>query len=51
MDRFPKLPVLKHVLGHQDLQLDYADLPLDAQINTQADALATAWSWKHTPLL
>jgi hypothetical protein len=41
MDRFPKLPILKHVLGHQDLALDYSDLPLDAQMNTQADSLAT----------
>jgi hypothetical protein len=41
MDRFPKLPFLKHVLGHQDLELDYSDLPLDAQMNTQADSLAT----------
>jgi hypothetical protein len=41
MDRFPQLPVLKHVFGHQDNSLDYDDLPLDAQMNTQADTLAT----------
>jgi hypothetical protein len=41
MDCFLKLPVLKHILGHQYLELDYADLPLHAQTNTQADAVAT----------
>jgi hypothetical protein len=41
MDRFPQLPVLQHVFGHQDDSLDYDDLPLDAQMNTQADTLAT----------
>ena len=41
MDRFPSLPQLKHVYGHQDLEVDYADLPLDAQMNTQAKAFAT----------
>jgi hypothetical protein len=35
------IPVLKDVYGHQDLEVDYADLPLDAQMNYQADALAT----------
>jgi hypothetical protein len=41
MDRFPKLPVLQHVLGHQDTDLDYSDLPLDAQMDAQANSLAT----------
>jgi hypothetical protein len=41
MDRFPRLPVLKHVFGHQDNDLAYADLHLDAQVNTQADTLVT----------
>jgi hypothetical protein len=41
MDRFPQLPVLQHVFGHQDNSLDYNDRPLDAQMNTQADNLAT----------
>ena len=41
MDRFPNLPVLKHVYGHQDEDIAYADLPLDAQMNIEADALAT----------
>jgi exonuclease III len=41
MQHFPQLPELNHVYGHQDLDIDYADLPLDAQMNTQADALAT----------
>jgi hypothetical protein len=41
MDRFPQPPVLKHVFGHQDNSLAYDDLPLDAQMNTQADTFAT----------
>ncbi len=42
MDRFPNLPVLKHVYGHQDRDLTYDELPLgDAKMNTEADALAT----------
>jgi hypothetical protein len=41
MDRFPNLPVLKHVYGHQDKDIAFADLPLDAQMNIEADALAT----------
>jgi hypothetical protein len=41
MDKFPNLPVLAHVYGHQDLDTAYDDLPLDAQMNTEADALAT----------
>jgi hypothetical protein len=42
MDRFPNLPVLKHVYGHQqDEDIAYADLPLDAQMNIEADALTT----------
>jgi hypothetical protein len=41
MDRFLNLPVLKHVYGHQDKDIAYADLPLDAQMNIEADALAT----------
>ena len=27
MDRFPQLPVLEHVLGHRDKELDYDDPP------------------------
>ena len=41
MDDFPSLPKLSHVLGHQDNDLAYQDLPLDAQMNTQTGALAT----------
>jgi exonuclease III len=41
MDEFPALPKLQHVLGHQDNEVAYQDLPLDAQMNSQADALAT----------
>jgi hypothetical protein len=41
MDGFPNLPELQQIFGHQDLKLGYADLPLNAHMNTQADALAT----------
>jgi exonuclease III len=41
MDRFPNLPDLQHVYGHQDSELDYDDLPLDAKMNIEADSLAT----------
>jgi hypothetical protein len=41
MDRFPNLSVLKDVYGHQDKDIAYADLPLDAQMIIEADALAT----------
>ena len=41
MNDFPAVPKLTHVLGHQDNDLAYQDLPLAAQMNTQADALAT----------
>jgi hypothetical protein len=41
MDKFPELPKLQHILGHQDDDLSYQNLPLDAQMNTQADTLAT----------
>ncbi len=41
MDRFPQLPDLQHVYGHRDSELAYADLPLDAQMNIEADTLAT----------
>jgi hypothetical protein len=35
------LPVLtKHVYGHQDEDIAYDQLPLDAQMSTEADALA-----------
>jgi hypothetical protein len=30
MDGSPQLPKLKHIYGHQDQDVDYADLPLDA---------------------
>jgi hypothetical protein len=41
MDRFLNLPVLKHVYGHQDKEIAYDDLPLNAQMNAEADALTT----------
>jgi hypothetical protein len=41
MDWFPNLPVPEHLFGQHDLEINYANLPLDAQMNTQADALTT----------
>jgi hypothetical protein len=34
-------PTITHVHGHQDDDTDYADLPLPAQLNCDADVLAT----------
>ncbi len=38
---FPKCPDIKHVKGHQDDDTPYACLPLEAQLNVDADAAAT----------
>jgi hypothetical protein len=45
LDLIPQLPVnpsVKHVKGHQDEEATVASLPLPAQLNCEADALATA---------
>jgi hypothetical protein len=34
------IPFLKHIKGHQDSHTDYSDLPLDAQLNIDADTEA-----------
>jgi hypothetical protein len=39
----PVLPTFKHVKGHQDDHVAYQELPLDAQLNVDADALAGAY--------
>jgi hypothetical protein len=36
----PALPIISHVKGHQDAKLAYEDLPLEAQLNCNADVLA-----------
>ncbi len=41
MNEFPEFPKLQHVLGHHDDDLSYQELPHDAQMKPQADALAT----------
>jgi hypothetical protein len=38
-----------HVLGHQDEKQKYADLPLDAQLNVDADHEAGNFQWNHPP--
>jgi hypothetical protein len=53
----PAQPTISHVKGHQDDELEYADLPLPAQLNVDADVLAThelseyPTSCEHVPLL
>lgn len=39
---FPELPSIHHVKGHQDRTIPYEDLPLPAQMNIDADHLATS---------
>ena len=38
---FPQPPTLQHVDGHQDRHFDFAELSLVAQLNIEADSLAT----------
>jgi exonuclease III len=53
----PHLPIINHVKGHQDAKVAYQDLPLPAQLNCDADVLATAelrqfpTTCTHVPLL
>jgi hypothetical protein len=42
----PVTPSFTHVKGHQDDHVAYADLPLDAQLNVEADALAGEFQTK-----
>jgi hypothetical protein len=42
LPRLPMSPNIKHVLGHQDKHDPISSLPLAAQLNCKADALATA---------
>jgi hypothetical protein len=38
---YQSAPVILHVKGHQDSKIAYANLPLPAQLNVDADCLAT----------
>ena len=38
-------PLLTHVLGHQDRETKYEDLPLEAQLNVNADKLAGSYCY------
>ena len=57
LQAFPQLPTISHVKGHQDDDTDYEDLSLPAQLNCDADVLATAelrdypTTCTHVPLL
>jgi hypothetical protein len=46
----PALPglYLQHVRGHQDRKVEYSQLPLLAQLNVDADAMATLYQQQHT---
>jgi hypothetical protein len=54
---FVNLPSIAHVKGHQDNKVAYANLPLPAQLNCDADVLAThelfqfPTTCEHVPLL
>ena len=41
---FPSLPVLQFVKGHQDVDYPYVTLPLPAQLNVDADHLASSYA-------
>jgi hypothetical protein len=43
-------PTLQHVKGHQDLHTAYAALPLDAQLNVDADSAAGAYQCMYPAL-
>jgi hypothetical protein len=44
---FPQLPLVSHVKGHQDNVVAYAQLPLEAQLNVDADAAANLFQIEH----
>jgi hypothetical protein len=44
---FPQGPTIAHVFGHQDKHTAYALLPLEAQLNVDADAAATTFQTDH----
>jgi hypothetical protein len=43
-----ELPKYRHVLGHQDKMTHYAQLPLTAQLNVDADEATGAFHWSHS---
>jgi hypothetical protein len=50
----PTPPTLAHVKGHQDDHIPYSDLPLDAQLNVDADAEAGYYQCtfaRHRPII
>jgi hypothetical protein len=44
---FPNCPTIAHVFEHQDKHTAYALLPLEAQLNVDADAAATTFQNDH----
>jgi hypothetical protein len=44
---FTSLPIIAHVKGHQDKKVAYANIPLPAQLNCDADVLATHELFHH----
>jgi hypothetical protein len=51
---FPTPPTVAHVKGHQDDHLPYSALPLDAQLNVDADAEAGYFQCtfpRHRPII
>ena len=44
---FPSPPLIAHVKGHQDDNTSYDLLPLEAQLNVDADAAATLFQTDH----
>lgn len=50
----PLPPMISHVKGHQDDHTSYTDLPLDAQLNVDADAEAGYYQCtfpRHRPII
>ena len=45
MKTFSVRPILTHVLGHQDRTKKYEELPLEAQLNVDADGLAGSYCY------
>ena len=46
LERWPNL-ILQHVRGHQDRKVAYSRLPLLAQLNVDADTMATMYQCEH----
>jgi hypothetical protein len=48
---YQSTPAILHVKGHQDSKIPYANLPLPAQLNVDADVLATRELREHLNLI